>query len=118
VRLAALLLVLLAAGCGGGTTASPSPHTGDAARGGRMIAEFGCGTCHVVPGVRGADGDVGPSLAGFAHRRFIAGEIPNTERNLVRWIVNPPAIEPKTGMPNMNVPPAAAADIAAFLRGR
>jgi cytochrome c len=117
VRRAALLLVLVAAGCGGGTTASSS-RTGDATRGGAMIAEFGCGTCHVVPGVRGADGHVGPSLDGFARRHFIAGELPNTRTNLVRWIVNPPAIEPQTAMPNMNVPPAAAADIAAFLRRR
>jgi hypothetical protein len=50
--------------------------------------------------------------------RLIAGEIPNTDENLIRWIVDPPALEPKTGMPDMNVPRVAARDIAAFLRTR
>jgi cytochrome c len=83
-----------------------------------MIVEYGCGTCHVIPGVRTARGTVGPSLAGFGSRRLIAGELPNTDPNLIRWIVDPPAVEPKTGMPDMNVPRVAARDIAAFLRTR
>lgn len=31
------------------------------------ITKYGCGGCHVVPGIAGAKGVVGPSLAGFAN---------------------------------------------------
>jgi cytochrome c len=101
-----------------GSNDGSSVAGGDAARGRQMIVEYGCGTCHVIPGVRTARGTVGPSLAGFGSRRLIAGELPNTDPNLIRWIVDPPAVEPKTGMPDMNVPRVAARDIVAFLRTR
>jgi cytochrome c len=116
LTLAAAAVVLCLGACG--STDASSVAGGDAARGRTMIVEYGCGTCHVIPGVRTARGDVGPSLSGFGSRRLIAGEIPNTDENLIRWIVDPPAVEPKTGMPDMNVPRVAARDIAAFLRTR
>ena len=88
---------------------------GDPARGKSQIAAYGCGSCHVIPGVGGANGLVGPPLSKFAHRAFIAGEVPNTSDFLVRWISVPQAIEPGTAMPNLGVSEAQARDIAAYL---
>jgi cytochrome c len=88
---------------------------GNASNGRTYMAAAGCGSCHMIPGVANARGMVGPSLEHFAQRSFIAGEVPNTADNLVRWIVNPPAIEPRTAMPVLGVTPTQARDIAAYL---
>lgn len=88
---------------------------GDPARGKSQIVAYGCGSCHVIPGVGGANGLLGPPLSKFAHRAFIAGEVPNTSDFLVRWITVPQAIEPGTAMPNLGVSEAQARDIAAYL---
>ncbi|MGA9885598.1 MAG: c-type cytochrome [Candidatus Acidiferrales bacterium] len=87
-----------------------NPHQGK-----ELIVSFGCGACHIIPGIRGARGLVGPPLILFGDRTMIAGEIPNMPDNLVRWIENPPAIEPKTAMPDLGVSQAQAKDIAAYL---
>jgi cytochrome c1 len=60
---------------------------------------------------------VGPSLRGFAERAYIAGRIPNTENNLVAWIVNPQQIDPQTAMPNLGVTSQEARNVAAYLYG-
>jgi len=49
------------------------PTGGDADRGKALILQFDCGSCHTIPGVRGARGLVGPPLLWFARRTFIAG---------------------------------------------
>jgi cytochrome c1 len=76
---------------------------------------LGCGSCHVIPGIAGADGTVGPPLTDFAHRGYIAGELPNNEQNLVRWIMDPRGVEPGTDMPDLNIGEPEARDIAAYL---
>ena len=58
---------------------------------------------------------MGPPLGAFAQRAFIAGRISNTSDNLVRWIEDPPAIDPETAMPALGVDERDAPDIAAFL---
>jgi cytochrome c len=88
---------------------------GDAARGREAIARFDCGTCHTIPGVTGARGLVAPPLNGFAQRAFISGEIPNTRANLVRWIMHPQYLVPKTPMPDLGAPEQSARDMAAYL---
>ncbi|HEY3012222.1 MAG TPA: c-type cytochrome [Gemmatimonadales bacterium] len=88
---------------------------GDPARGRILIVAYGCGSCHVIPGVSGASGLVGPPLTQFAHRGFIAGEVPNNSEFLVRWISVPQSIEPGTAMPNLGVSEGQARDIAAYL---
>jgi len=88
---------------------------GNPARGREAIAAYGCGACHVVPGVRAARGMVGPPLTAFAGRAYIAGEAPNTANALIRWIMNPQSIEPGTAMPALGVTEAHARDIAAYL---
>jgi cytochrome c len=88
---------------------------GDAERGRASLDGFGCGACHVIPGVRGARGMVGPPLNQFALRAYIAGQLPNQPDNLIRWLEDPPAVEPGTAMPNLGVGPATARDMAAYL---
>jgi len=57
----------------------------------------------------------GPPLFFYSRRTIMAGELPNTPGNLVRWIENPPAIEPGTAMPNLGVSDSQARDMAAYL---
>lgn len=75
----------------------------------------GCGTCHVIPGVRGADGTIGPPLTHLARRTHIAGMLPNRFDNLVRWIQVPQAFRPGTAMPQLPVDLEEARDMAAHL---
>jgi len=80
-----------------------------------MRHPYGCGACHVIPGVTGATGMVGPPLDGWSRRVYIAGNLANTPENLVRWIRYPQAVEPGTAMPDLGVNEADARDIAAYL---
>lgn len=110
------MLAVALAGCDSRDV--PSAHRvvgGDAAAGARLVAGHGCAACHVVPGQRWPRGQVGPSLAGFGGRGYIAGVLPNTPENLVRWLRDPPAIAPRTAMPDLGLNEAEARDIAAFL---
>jgi cytochrome c len=88
---------------------------GDPELGRRIIDEIGCGVCHVIPGIRGARGMVGPSLELFAERNVIAGIVPNTPHWLTLWIEDPPAIAPRTMMPDMGLSSAEARHVAAYL---
>jgi cytochrome c1 len=58
---------------------------------------------------------VGPPLTSWSRRTFIAGEVPNTPDNLVRWLRNPRAIEPGTAMPALGLDDRQARDVAAYL---
>jgi cytochrome c2 len=91
---------------------------GNPQRGAIAIRQYGCGSCHTIPGIRGADGLVGPPLTGIAQRAYVGGVLTNTPENLVRWIQNPPAIDPKTAMPNVGVTYNDAVDIAGYLYSR
>lgn len=88
---------------------------GNAEQGRQLARSYGCGACHIIPGVQNARGLVGPPLSFFAERTMIAGELPNTPENLVRWLRNPPAIEPGTAMPNLGLSENQAWDITAYL---
>src|SRR5690606_36993247 len=87
----------------------------DLHRGRRLIAEYGCVACHAVEGVRGPISKVGPPLKDMALRAYIAGVLPNTTENLVRWLLDPPAIDPLTAMPAMGLSVGDTKDIAAYL---
>ncbi len=109
-------LALGLAGCGGATAAPVvTVPGGNAERGRDLVEVYACGSCHVVPRVRGADSKVGPPLTGFAERAYIAGELPNNAQNLMRWIIDPRAVETNTAMPAMGITVAEARDLAAFL---
>lgn len=96
---------------------SPGDETmlGDVDAGRRAVQQYLCATCHVIPDVVGARHHVGPSLAGIASRRYIAGVLPNSPENMVRWLRNPQEVDPLTAMPNLGVTERDARDIAAFL---
>jgi cytochrome c oxidase assembly factor CtaG/cytochrome c2 len=87
----------------------------DAERGRTAIRRYGCGSCHDIPGVGGAAGMVGPPLGRIAQRVYIAGVLPNDADNMIRWLENPPGVDPKTAMPYMGVTPRDARDITAYL---
>jgi cytochrome c2 len=109
-------LLLALAACDDPT---PPPHLrvagGDPERGRAALARYGCGSCHAIPGIPGAEGAVGPPLTDFALRGYIAGVVPNWPGYLVRWVMDPPAIAPQTAMPNVGVDEQEARDIAAYL---
>jgi cytochrome c2 len=88
---------------------------GDPARGPALMRKYGCQTCHTIPGVVGADGLVGPPLAGIASRSYIGGVLPNAPDNMLRWIRDPKAVDPLTAMPNTGVTPSDARHIVAYL---
>jgi cytochrome c2 len=92
-----------------------SAMSGNPANGKALIQTYGCGSCHVIPGIRTARGMVGPPLFYYSRRTIIAGELPNTPQNLVTWIKNPVAVEPGTAMPALGVSDSQAHDIAAYL---
>jgi cytochrome c len=108
---------LLLAGCRGGRS-TPSAQIvpgGDPQAGAQLIETYHCGACHMIPGIKDADGLVGPPLILFARRTYIAGELPNTPPNLIRWVRDPPAVEPRTAMPVLGLSEGQARDVAAYL---
>jgi cytochrome c len=109
------LMLALAACTHGEADARALTNGGDPARGNELIRSYGCGSCHTIPRVPGAESSVGPSLAGEATRAYIAGVTPNTPENMIRWIMNPPSVDDKTAMPNLHVNAADARDIAAYI---
>ena len=98
------------------TVAARYPNSlGDQKRGILALREHACDSCHIIPGIVGADKVSGPPLVGFASRLFIAGILPNTPENLIRWVRDPKKIEPLSAMPNMRVSEKDARDMAAYL---
>jgi cytochrome c2 len=90
-------------------------HAGDAQRGEAKLAQLECGACHVIPGVPGAVGRVGPTLAAYSKRAYVAGKFPNDPETLVRFILDPPAMAPLTAMPAVRMTDQDARDMAAYL---
>ena len=113
--LAAVALAMLAACDERKPAANAGPVGGDPRRGARLIRVVGCGTCHEIPGIIGAQGRVGPSLTTIGDRTFIAGLLPNTPANMMLWLKTPQSVVPGNAMPNMGLDDAQARDIAAFL---
>ena len=111
----AALAVVTSACTHGEADAMALTHGGNAARGKELIRSYGCGSCHTIPRVTGAEASVGPSLQGIATHAYIAGVLPNQPENMIRWIMNPPGVDDKTAMPNLHVTATDARDIAAYL---
>jgi cytochrome c len=102
-------LALLLAGCGA------DPAAG-AEEGRLLLRQFGCGSCHRIPGVAAADGNVGPPLDGVGQRAYLGGVLPNTPENMARWIQEPTHFEPDTAMPDMQVTAAQARAMTVYLQ--
>jgi cytochrome c1 len=119
VTLIAIGVMTSVMGCSGNNPTEAVAYSvrlgGDARRGVQVIQQFGCGACHTIPGVTGANGLVAPPLLWWSRRTFIAGELPNTPENLVRWIRSPESVEPKTAMPALGLTDQQARDAAAYL---
>lgn len=120
-RLRCLLVaapMLLLPACSRETPRPTVLRSGDASERGREAAErLGCGSCHTIPWVQGAEALVGPPLDRFGSRSYVAGVLPNTRENLVRWIKDPPGVDKLTAMPNLRVNEQDARDLAEFLSG-
>jgi cytochrome c len=112
-------ILALAAACGDDAVAARRSAAaltgGDPERGATIMRKYGCQTCHTIPGVVGADGLVGPPLAGIASRSYVGGVLANTPENMVRWIRDPKGVDPLTAMPNTGVTESDARHIAAYL---
>ncbi|HEY0421983.1 MAG TPA: c-type cytochrome [Rhodopila sp.] len=123
---ACAVLVVACAGVAGWQFSEASQRTevarsltgGDPARAPVLMIRYGCGGCHTIPGVPGADGQVGPNLSGLRARVFVGGVARNDAANLIHWIVNPRDLSPRTAMPSTGISPAEARDVAAFLYTR
>lgn len=102
-------------GCDGWTH-PPRSNFGDAEQGSKLIRDFGCGTCHSIPGIEGADGSVGPPLDAIGRRTYLAGTLPNTPDNLMKWLRDPQRFAPGTVMPNVGLNTDQARDVAAYLQ--
>ena len=120
-RAAVVLLLLLTVACNraespkAAATTAPPP-IGNAERGKLLAAQYGCNVCHIVPGVEGPQGTLGPSLEGVASRPAISyNAVQNTPDNLVKYIQNPPAMNPQSTMPALGIVDADVKDIAAYL---
>jgi cytochrome c len=128
-------LVLALTGCVSALAASPTPTprpptsrgpdvrltpapgvAGDPEAGRRLFVATGCGGCHTLPGVAGANGVAGPILANVVLRPTLAGEtIPMSPDTLTRWLLDPAALKPGTSMPSVGLTEAEARDVTAYL---
>jgi len=97
-----------------GENVPPPGYIGDPVRGGRLVAQYGCPSCH--SGIRDAPaGEVGPPLELIGRRAYIAGQFPNTRIRMVEWLQHPQALKPGTAMPDLGVTERDARDIATYL---
>ena len=113
-----LIVAVLLAGCER-SLPDQEPATGGDPRAGRqLIQHFGCGSCHRISGVPGANASVAPPLEKLKSRVYLAGRFANTPDNLVQWIRNPRAMDAQTAMPAVGVDEVQARDIAAYLYTR
>ena len=74
------LMLALVFGClsAPSARAQGSGIAGDPKRGAALIERYGCGACHTIPGINGANGLVGPPLNMMGRRIYIAGVLRNT----------------------------------------
>ena len=71
----------------------------------------------MIPGFVSASNHVGPPLDGMGRRALIAGVLPNTTENMVRFLKNPQQVDPLSAMPPLGLSDQDARDIAAYLAG-
>ncbi len=110
-----MVVTVALAACRKHVSKVPIVPGGDAERGKVAMKEYGCGSCHTIPGLTGARGLVGPPLGDVASRMYIAGVLPNEPDNVIRWIMNPPSVDSKTAMPYLGVTERDARDMAEYL---
>jgi cytochrome c1 len=109
--LAVVLATTIAASCSGSESAPRA--IGESGR--AALERNQCGACHIIPGVAGARGTVGPPLTRYGQRVYLAGKFPQDPALLARWIRDAPSMDPRTAMPATGVTEEEARDIAAYL---
>jgi cytochrome c len=87
----------------------------DPEQGREDLQALSCGVCHVIPGVPGARGAVGPTLQAYSRRVYVAGKFRNDPELLVRWIRDAPSLAPDTAMPAVDMSEEQARNMAAYL---
>ena len=90
-------------------------RAGDPSRGKDAMQQYACTTCHLIPGMVGANAHVGPPLTGIGDRKYLGGLLPNSPENMVKWIRHPREISPQSLMPDLGVTEQHARDMAAYL---
>ena len=118
MRVVVPLVAAVLCGCMGHQGYEPEIANADPERGRIALAELECGVCHVIPGIPGAYGQVGPPLREYARNVCVAGKYPNAPEVLIEFIRNPPLLAPETAMPAVPMSDAQARDIAAYLYSR
>jgi cytochrome c oxidase subunit 2 len=120
------------AGTGGVTTttteapaAKTTPVGADAeldqANGASLFVSKGCSGCHTIKGLEGANGKVGPNLTHLHSRsRFAGATFELNDRNLRRWLRDPPKMKPMDpengmGMPNLGLSEDEITQLIAYL---
>jgi cytochrome c len=115
LRCAFLTALIALAGCGRNLPDSEPATGGSPKRGKELIQHYGCGSCHSIPGVPGANATLAPPLDKLKSRVYLAGRLQNTPENVIHWIRSPRAVDPKTAMPNVGLDESGARDVAAYL---
>ena len=113
--LTAIAVAAALAGCDARLPDREPATGGNPGHGRELIAHFGCGSCHTIKGVPGANATVGPSLEDVKKRVYLAGRLDNTPANIQKWILAPQSVDPGTAMPAVGVDESGARDIAAYL---
>jgi len=92
----------------------PAEDDPDATAGQALFRSKGCASCHAVAGF--AAGAVGPDLTHLQQRKVFAGAVFDlNEKNLRRWLRNPPEEKPGSIMPNLNLTEEEITSLIAYL---
>ena len=78
----------------------PIPEQFQAGR--AAFVENGCGACHSMRGVPGANGEIGPDLTHVGSRLLIAGWLDGNVGNFGGWIASAQHIKPGNRMPSFD----------------
>jgi cytochrome c oxidase subunit II len=88
--------------------------TGDAAAGASLFRAKGCASCHTVAGY--SAGELGPDLTHLQQRDVFAGAMfEMDDRNLRKWLRDPPAEKPGSKMPNLELTEDEITQLIAYL---
>ena len=66
-----------------------------------MFTTRGCTACHVIEGVQGAVGTVGPNLTHIASQKY--NNFPNDQEFFKQWVNDPQTAKPGTPMPKLGL---------------
>jgi cytochrome c2 len=106
---------LLLAGIAALAPGAAAPSREEIGRGRELLVLYRCGSCHTIPGVPGAHGEVAQPLTAWSRHSYIAGRLSNRPEVLQRWIAAPQSLVPGTLMPRMGASPEEARAMAAYL---